>query len=157
MVAAQLRDHRRGDLVRIQLGDMGRAGGDIRKAQTRFLSFEEDAGNVVIAVILQHAALNDRAGRDHADDVPLDKALGLGRVFHLLTDGHLVALGDQPRHIALVAVEGHAAHGRPLFHAALLAGQGQIQLFGCREGIIKEHLVKIADAVKQNFVLYVVF
>ena len=157
MVAAQLRNDRRGDFICIQLCDMGRAGRDIRKAQTCFLSFEEDTGNVVIAVILQHTALNDRAGCDHADDVPLNKALGLGRVFHLLTDGYFVALGDQPRHIALVAVEGHAAHGCSLFHAALLAGQGQVQFLGCRQGIVKEHLIKIADAVKQNFVLMLFF
>ena len=157
MIAAQLRDHSRCRFIRVQLGDMRRAGGDICKAQARLLSLEEDAGNVVIAVVLQHAALNDRAGRDHTDDVPLDKALGFGRVFHLLTDGHLVALGDQPGHIAFVAVEGHTAHGRTLGLTALLAGQSQIQLFGCREGIIVEHLVKVTDAVKENFVFMLFF
>ena len=155
--AAQLGDHRRGDLVRRQLGDMGRAGGDVRKAETRFFALEIDAGNVIVAVILQHTALDDRAGGDHADDVALDQPFGLGRVLHLLTDGHLVALGDQTRHIALVAVEGHAAHGGPLFQTALLAGQGQIQLFGRCEGILKEHLVKIADAVEQDLVLVLFF
>ena len=140
MVAAQLGNDRRGDLIRRQFGDMRRTGGNIRKAQTGLFALEVQAGNVVVAVVLQHTAFNDRTGGDHPDDVPLDKPLG-----------------DQARHIALVAVEGHAAHGGALRKAALLAGKGKIQLPGRRDGIIEEHLVKIADAVKKNFVLVLIF
>ena len=157
VVTAQLGDDRRGDLIRRQLGDMRRTGGNICKAQTGLFALEVQAGNVVIAVVLQHAALNDRTGGDHPDDVPLDKPLGLGRILHLLADGDLIALGDQARHIALVAVEGHATHGGTLRKAALLAGKGKVQLPGGRDGIIEEHLIKIADAVKKNFVLMLIF
>ena len=157
MVAAQLGNDRRGDLIRRQLGDMRRTGGNIRKAQAGLFALEVQAGNVVIAVVLQHTALDDRTGCDHPDDVPLDKAFRLGGVLHLLTDSHLIALSDQARHIALVAVEGHAAHRGALRKAALLAGKGKIQLPGGRDGIVEEHLVKIADAVKKNFVLVLIF
>ena len=157
VVAAQLGNDRRGDLIRRQFGDMRRTGGNVRKAQARLFALEVQAGNVVVAVVLQHAAFNDRTGGDHPDDVPLDKAFRLGGVLYLLTDGHLIALSDQARHIALVAVEGHAAHGGTLRKAALLAGKGKIQLPGRRDGIVEEHLVKIADAVKKNFVLMLVF
>ena len=127
MVAAEFRDHRRHDLFPLQLGDMSRAGGNIRKAETGGVPFQEDAGDVVVLVILQHAALDDGARGDHTDDVPLDQPLGLGRVLHLLADGHLVALGDEAGRISLVAVEGHTAHGCPLLQSALLARQGQVQ------------------------------
>ena len=157
MVAAQLGNDRRGDLIRRQLGDMRRTGGNICKAQAGLFTLEVQAGNVVVAVVLQHAALDDRTGGDHPDDVPLNKAFRLGGVLHLLADGHLIPLGDQTRHIALVAVEGHAAHGGALRKAALLAGKGKIQLPGRRDGIVEEHFVKIADAVKKNFVLMLVF
>ena len=157
VVAAQLGNDRRGDLIRRQFGDMRRTGGNIRKAQTGLFALEVQAGNVVVAVVLQHTAFNDRTGGDHPDDVPLDKPFRLGRVLHLLADGHLIALGDQARHIALVAVEGYAAHGSALCKAALFAGKGKIQLPGGRDGIVEEHLVKIADAVKKNFVLMLVF
>ena len=70
----------------------------------------------------------------------------------LLTDGHLVSLGDQPGHIALIAVEGHTAHGGTLRQAALLAGKGEVQLPGDRERVLKEHLVKIPDAIKEDLV-----
>ena len=157
MVAAQLGNDRRGDLIRRQFSDMRRTGGNICKAQAGLFALEVQAGNVVVAVVLQHAAFNDRTGGDHPDDVPLDKAFRLGGVLYLLTDGHLIALSDQARHIALVAVEGHAAHRGALRKAALLAGKGKIQLPGRRDGIVEEHLVKIADAVKKNFVLVLIF
>ena len=153
MVAAELRDHGRHDLLSFQLGDVSRAGGNIGKADARRIPFQKNACNVVVFVILQHTALDDSARRDHPDDIALDQSLCLGRVLHLLTDRHLVSLGDQAGHIALVAVEGHAAHGGTLFHAALLARQGQVQLPGGGQRIVKEHLVKVADAVKQDLVL----
>ena len=153
MVAAELRDHGRHDLLPFQLGDVGRAGGNIGKTDARRVPFQKNACNVIVFVILQHTALDDSARRDHPDDIALDQSLCLGRVLHLLTDRHLVSLGDQAGHIALVAVEGHAAHGGTLFHAALLARQGQVQLPGGGQRIVKEHLVKVADAVKQDLVL----
>ena len=159
-VAAELRNDRRGDLLRVrgfQLSDVRRTGGDIGKADTGFAILQKDAGDIVVFIVLQHAALDDRTRRDDPDDIPFDKALCLGRVFDLLTDGDLVALRDELCHIALVAVERHAAHGCALFQTALFAGQGQIQLPGCRFGIVKEHLVEIADAVEQDLIFMLFF
>ena len=105
----------------------------------------------------EHTALDDGAGRDHADDVAFHKTLGLGRVFHLLTDGDLVALRDEAGHIALIAVERYAAHGRALFEAALLAREGQIQLPRDCERIVEEHLVEVTDAVEKNLIFMLFF
>ena len=148
VVAAEFRNDRRGDLLPLELCDMGRAGGNVREAETCCAAFQENTRNVVVFVILKHTALNDGAGRDHADDVALDEALGLCRVFHLLTDGDLIALRDEAGHIALVAMEWYAAHGRALFKAALLAREGQIQLPRSCERIVEEHLVEVTDAVE---------
>ena len=74
-VAAELRNDSGCDLALLELGDMGCAGGDIRKADARRIPLDKDAGDVVVAVILQHAVFNDRAGRDDTDNVPLDEAL----------------------------------------------------------------------------------
>ena len=148
VVAAEFRNDRRGDLLPLELCDMGRAGGNVCEAEACCAAFQENTRNVVVFVILKHTALNDGAGRDHADDVALDEALGLCRVFHLLTDGDLIALRDEAGHIALVAVEWYAAHGRALFKAALLAREGQIQLPRSCERIVEEHLVEVTDAVE---------
>ena len=157
VVAAEFRNDRRGDLFPLELGDMGRAGGDIRKAKARCAAFQKNTRNVVVFVVLKHTALDDGAGRDHADDVAFHKTLGLGRVFHLLTDGDLVALRDEAGHIALIAVERYAAHGRALFEAALLAREGQIQLLRDCERIVEEHLVEVTDAVEKNLILMLFF
>ena len=148
VVAAEFRNDRRGDLLPLELCDMGRAGGNVREAEACCTAFQENARNVVVFVILKHTALNDGSRRDHADDVALDEALGLCRVFHLLTDGDLIALRDEAGHIALVAVERYAAHRRTLFKAALLAREGQIQLPRSCERIVEEHLVEVTDAVE---------
>ena len=148
VVAAEFRNDRWGDLLPLELCDMGRAGGNVREAEACCTAFQENTRNVVVFVILKHTALNDGAGRDHADDVALDEALGLCRVFHLLTDGDLIALRDEAGHIALVAVERYAAHGCALFKAALLAREGQIQLPRSCKRIVEEHLVEVTDAVE---------
>ena len=157
MVAAQLGDDSRDDLFLPEFRDVGRAGGNVGKAEARRVPLDENARDVVVFIILEHTALDDGAGRDHTDDIPLDEALGLGGVFHLLTDGDLVAFGDEPGHIAFVAVEGHPAHGGALLLTALLSGQCQVQLPRGRPGIVEEHLVKVADAVEQNLVLVLFF
>ena len=71
------------------------------------------------------------AGGDHADDVPLDKALGRAR-------GPPSAHRWPPcspsqsagRHRSRSDVERHAAHGRALLLAAVSPGEGQFQLPG---------------------------
>ena len=148
VVAAEFRNDRRGDLLPLELCDMGCAGGNVREAEACCAAFQENTRNIVVFVILKHTALNDGSRRDHADDVALDEALGLCRVFHLLTDGDLIALRDEAGHIALVAVDRYAAHGCALFKAALLAREGQIQLPRSCERIVEEHLVEVTDAVE---------
>ena len=152
VVTAQLGKDSIADPLAGKLCNMGSARGDIRKAKPCPLALEVDAGNVVVFIILEHTALNDRTRRKDPNDVPLDQALCLGRVLHLLTDGHLIPFGDQPGHIAFIAVEGHTAHGRPLRQAALLAGKGEVQLSGCCKRILKEHLIKIPDTVKEDLI-----
>ena len=157
MVAAELGDDGQADLGPCQLGDVGGAGRDVGKADPRFLPFQVETGDIVVPVVLEHTALDDGAGGDHPHDLPFDQPLGQGGVLGLLADSHLVPLGDQAGHIGLVAVEGHAAHGGALLLAALLAGQGQVQFPGGRDGVVVEHLVKIADAVKEDLVFMLLF
>ena len=155
-VAAELGDDGAAHLFGGEFGGVGLAGRDVGKADARppaaALLFQVDGAEVVVLVLGQHAALNDGAGGHHPDDVPLDQAFGQGGVLHLLTDGHLVSLGDQPGHIGLVGMEGHAAHGGALLPAAVFAGQRQLQFPGCGEGIVVEHLIKVAHTIKENLV-----
>ena len=45
---------------------------------------------------------------------------------------------------------GHAAHGRALGKAAVLAREGQFQLLGGELGVVKEHLVKVAQPKEED-------
>ena len=107
---------------------------------------------IIVFPLVEHAALNDGAGGDDAHDVPLDQPLGQGGILHLLTDGHLVALGHQAGDIRLTAVERDAAHGRPFLLPAVPAGENQLQFLRRRLGVVKKHLIKIAQAEEQNAV-----
>ena len=134
---------------------MGLAGGDVAESHARRLGVQVDAAEEVAGLVVQAGGVDDGAGGDHPDDVPLHQALGGGRVLHLLADGHLVALGDEAGDVGLAGVVGDAAHGdlllrRLLVLAVVPAGEGQVQLPGGQAGIVGEHLVEIAQAEKQD-------
>ena len=155
-IAAQLGDDGSADFFGIQLGGVGLARGNIGKADARAPApagaLAVHAAQVVVLVLRQHTAFNDGAGGHHTDDIPLDQPLCLRRVLHLLADGDLVALGDQPRHIGFVGVKGYAAHGGALLLAAAFARKSQFQLAGGCQGIVIEHLIEIPHTVEKNFV-----
>ena len=135
-------------------GGVSLAGGDVADAQRGVLLIQKHTGAEVAAAGLQAGAVDDGAGGDHTDDVPLHQALGLGRVLGLLADGHLVALGDEPGDVAVGGVVGDAAHGDALLRrlglVLVTGGEGQLQLPGGGAGIVAEHLVEIAQAEKEN-------
>ena len=110
---------------------------------------------IVRLVLLEHRGLRDRAGRDDADDVPLDQPLGKRGILHLLADGHLVALGDQAADVRLGRVVRHAAHGRALggvFDVAVARREREVELARGKARIVVEHLIKIAQPEKQQAV-----
>ena len=156
-IAAQLGNDLVVQLFRRQFRSVDFTGGNIRKADAGCLAFYKHAAQIIVPVIFQHTAFNDRTGGHHPDNVPLYQALGLGRVLHLFADGHLVALGDQAGHIAFVAMERHPAHGCPLFLAAVPPGQGQFQFLGRQNCIVVEHFVEIPQTEKEDLILVLLF
>ena len=136
-------------------GGVGLAGGDVAEAEARAAAVQEDAADVVPPPLLQSRGIGDRARGHYPDDVPSDHALGGSRVLHLLADGHLVPLGDEPGHIGVAGMVGHAAHRHLLLLglAPVPGGEGQVQLLGRGEGVLVEHLVKIPQAEEQDGVL----
>ena len=141
----------------VQLSAEHLAGGNIAEAHTGTPGVQINRSDKVVAGLFQHGAFQHGAGGDFPDDLPAHQALGLCRIFHLLTDGNLVALGHQTGDIALGAVIGHTAHGCPLSLSAIPAGESQIQLPGHGFGVLKEHFVKVAQAIHQNAILVVIF
>ena len=136
-------------------GEVGLAGGEVAEGHAASLTIQINTAEVVAGLVVQARGVNDGAGSHHPDDVPLHQPLGGGGVLHLLADGHLVALGDEPGDVGLAGVVGDPAHGYPLLLrlgvlAVIAGGEGQIQLFGGQLGIVGEHLIEVAQAEKQN-------
>ena len=144
-----------------ETGGVKGARGHVAEAQAEDAVPAIGTGEIVVAPLVQHGAFGDGAGGDNAGDVPFDQTFGRGRVFHLLTDGHLVALGHQTGNVALAGVVGNAAHGNPvgivLGLGAVPAGEGQVQFPGSGAGIFVEHLVEVAETEKENAVRMIVF
>ena len=160
-VPAKLGDDRAADFLGVQLRGVGLTCRYIGKADARAPASAGAAAvnacQIVVFILREHTALNDSAGGDNADDGTFDNHLRQGRELRLVTDGDLVALGDQARHIGFIGVERHAAHGGALFLAAVFAGQCQLQFARGCQGVIIEHLIEVSDAVKQDLVRMLFF
>ena len=93
---AQLVFHMLQAVLARKAGGVGLAGGDVAEAEAGAAAVQKDAADVIPPPLLQSRGIGDRARGHHPDDVPPDHALGGSRVLHLLADGHLVPLGDEP-------------------------------------------------------------
>ena len=124
------------------------AGGNIRPCQHQLALLFIHQGDIIILGRFQHAFLQDGAGGDYLHHLTLGQPLGLG-VTNLLGNGHPVALGHQLAQIAVHGMIRDAAHG--IFcHIPAAAGQSKPQFLGHNLRILKEHLIKIPQAKKQN-------
>ena len=54
-------------------------------------------------------------------------------------------------------MKGHAAHRNFFLIAASPARQGQVQFARRRQGIVKKHFIKVAEAEKEDFILALLF
>ena len=133
-------------------GDIELAGGDVAQAQPQRPGVGVHPADVVVFPLLQHGGVDEGAGGDDADDVPVHQPLGQGRVLGLLADGHLVALGDEAGDVALAGVVGHAAHGGALLRGLVPVpgGERQVQLPGDQLGVLVEHLIKIPQPEEED-------
>ena len=131
------------------------AGRHVAERRAGVLPVQKDAAEEVAAPVVEAGAVDDRAGRDDADDIALDKALGERRVLGLLADGDLVALGDQARDVGVARMIGNAAHRRLILRrlAAVAGRQRQIELARGELSILVEHLVEVAQAEKEDRIL----
>ena len=130
----------------------GLAGGDIRQDGLHRAGLFRNAGDIIIFLRRYGMLQRNRAGRDNTDNLAFHDPLRRFRIFHLLTNGDLIAFVDKPFYIRFRRMERHSAHRDPFFIAAGPAGQRQIQLAGSRQGVIKEHFIKIPETEKQQLI-----
>ena len=96
-------------------------------------------------------------GGDDTYHLALYKSLYSGGILHLLAYRHLVALFDQSCDICFGTVERNSAHRGALCLAAVAPGERKLKHARRDDGIIKKHLVKVAETVKKQEILILIF
>ena len=112
----------------------------------------EDAHEEVVFRLIEPLLGGQCSRCHHADDPSLHESLRKLRILELLRDGHLIARTHETRHIAVRRMKRDAAHRCPLRLSAVLPGQHQIQHRRRGLRILIEHLVEIADPIKEDAV-----
>ena len=146
----QLIDHLLIQILALQCGGAEISCGNVGKTAADFLFRDTERTDKIIPGFVQHASFQHRAGRDNANDIALDEALGQRRVLHLLADGNLISFLHEAGDVCFRAMKRHAAHGSPLLLAAVTPSQRKIQLAGHQFGVIEKHLIKISEPEKQD-------
>ena len=111
-----------------------------------------DGENQRVARFVQQPGIGQRAGRDDARDLPVDRTFGGGRIAHLLGDDHRLAQLQQPRQVLLGAVVRHAGHLDRAACRGAARGERDVEQPRSLFGVVEKQLVKIAHAVEQQHV-----
>ena len=105
--------------------------------------------DVDVRRVAQHLVREGSAGRDDLYHLAVRQPLCLW-VADLLGDGNLEPLCNETRDVAVRRVVGHAAHG-VFVEVAAAACERQPQLLCRNLCVVKEHLVEVAEAEKEQF------
>ena len=101
--------------------------------------------------VVEQRLVGQRAGRDDAHDLALDRALRVAGIADLLADRDRLAQLHQPREIALGRVDGHAGHrdrraGRTAPRCVSVMSSER----AAAARVVVEELVEIAHAVEEE-------
>jgi hypothetical protein len=127
-------------------------GGDVHVGEAGAVRLQDGGGEEVVGAAGEEVRLQDGAGGDDADDVPLQDALGGAGVAELLADGDAVALGQEAGEVGLQGDGGDAGEGDAVALAELFGGEGDVQVSGEDEGVVAEGLIEVAEAKEEEAV-----
>nr|WP_231137483.1 hypothetical protein [Ralstonia pseudosolanacearum] len=105
---------------------------------------------MVVDLVGQQRRVGQRAGRDHAHDLALDRSLGGGRVADLLADGDRFAQLDQLGQVLLDCVERHAGHADRLAVGGAARGQRDVEQTCGLFGVFEEQFVEVAHPIEDK-------
>ena len=127
-----------------ELGDGELAGGVVDAGEAGGFPVAEDGGEVVRALVVEQGVVVDGAGGEDAGDLAVDEFSGDG-LGGLLGDGDAFSGLEQAGDVALRGVVGHAAH-----RGAAAFGEGDVEDRRGGFRVLEEHLVEVAEPVKQD-------
>ena len=105
---------------------------------------------IVVLMRAQQVRIGRRARRDDAGDLAADQFLARPGLFHLLADGHAIALLDQPRDVTFRRVIGHAAHRNRVALFLVARGERDFEFARGGNGVFEEQLVEVAQPEHQQ-------
>ena len=100
--------------------------------------------------VAQQFRIQQRAGRDHAHHLALDRAFAGGHITDLLANGHRFAQLDQLGQIAVKRMKRHPGHRHRHPGGLPTLRQRDAQQARGFLGIAKKHLVEIPHAVEHQ-------
>ena len=125
-------------------------GRHIRGRDTVFVRQIDDAHQIIVLRLVERLHINVRSRCYHADHFALYNAFGQLRIFHLFADGNFVPLLYKAVDIRIRRMKRDATHRSALLKTAAFSGQCQFEFPRYRLGIVKKHLIEIAETIKQN-------
>jgi len=146
--AAQLgREDLRGDL-----GDAQIAARQIEPGQADRAFRAGKREQEVVGLLLEQRRVGERARRDDARDLPVDRALRSRRIADLLADRYRLADAHQLGEILVDRVIRHAGHPDRRARRGAARGEGDVEQARGALRILVEQLVEIAHAVEEQHV-----
>ena len=94
--------------------------------------------------------IHQRPGRHDTDHFTLHESLGQRRILYLFYDRNLISLLDEPLDVAVCRMVRNAAHRHFFLHARIAPGQHKVELQRRSLRVIKKHLIKITEAIKDD-------
>jgi len=126
------------------------AGADLDPRQGRGFVVAPEGSQIAVRGSLEELGGGNSPRCVGANDLSTDEALGLGRIFDLLSDGHPEPRIEQLSEIAIKGVVWDPAH-RCVYGVVLpAAGEGDTEYRGGLLRILEEELVEVSHAVEQQ-------
>ena len=107
--------------------------------------------------VVHQGFVAERAGCDHADNFALHRPFAGSGVAHLLGYGHRNTRLNQSSQIAVCGVIGNATHGNGVAVGLTPGGECYIENFCRFFGVLVEHFVEVAHAIKQQIMGVICF
>jgi hypothetical protein len=135
---------------RFRLGQQETTGGEIQPGETVSAPAAAHGSDQVVAPCLEQRLVGERAGRDDAHHLALDRTLAGGRIADLLAQRHRHAGAHQSRQVLFRRVIGHTGHRNALAGRLAARGQRDVEQLRRTSRIVEEQLVEITHPVKEQ-------
>jgi len=134
-----------GELLGVaKLGNFEIAGGQVNEREAEAAGVGAEGGKEVVAGGVEELAVEVRAGAEDLGDVAVDEFARLG-FFELVADGDFTSVFEESADVVFGGVVRDAAHGD-----AVAGGEREVEKPGDGLGVVKKHLVEIAETEQQE-------